>query len=1550
MYQIFIIHALRKVVYTIRTMSKVLFLPTLLLCILSCYWSTPQVAHAATALDAAESATPAEVTSIISDTFDINTIVINEIHYDPHTKTDAAEYIELYNNSDSVIDLSGWQLDGAVSFTIPYAILEPAQYLIIAQDPDTVARLWNVSASGPYEGRLSARGETVTLRDLNATVVDEVFYQLGFPWPTVGDWPGNSIGLIHPQLDNSLGGSWRSNAPTPATRNVQFSLDAPPHVEAVTHIPQQPLPNASVTVSARVRDPDGVQSVELSYQIVEPGQYISIMDAAYHAGWSTIPMQATMDADPRGTLYRADIPPDVQQHRRLIRYRVRVSDSADNAISAPYADDPQPNFAYFVYGNLPTWSGSIKPGVDPPVTYDFNAMQPLPVYHLISQHDDVRAALFESQYVGGDYPWKGTLVYDGTVYDHIGYRARGGGWRYALGKNMAKFDFNRGHYFQGHDDFGNPYPHKWDKLNLSAVIQHPHVQRRGEHGLSEAVGYKLFNLAGVAAPHTNYAHFRIIDDAAEVTADQYEGDFMGLYLAVEQMDGTFLRTHELPDGNLYKMEKPTGYLNNQGQNAVRDRSDLDAFQDGYRYLVNGPNKEWWQANLDLEHYYSFRSIVEGIRHYDISEGKNFFYFLNPESNRWQIHPWDIDQTWSDTATGNGKEPFFDAKIFNHPDLARDYRNRLRELRDLLYNREQISILLNRYANLIDSPAGAPSMVEADRMMWDHNPIMTSSFIDITKVLPGAYYRWSPTDDFRGMVTVMEAYVKQRTSWIDSVLLEDDKVPFKPTISYSGPANYPADALQFTASAFSGPSGADDFAAMKWRMTELNYPGLSSYDPAQPDRYEINASWESGELTAYQPAISLPHGSCRPGRVCRARVRMKNTRGRWSHWSEPVEFIAGHPQQRVPQVLKISEIMYNPINLGATAGDELEFLEIKNVDKVPIDMSGMYFSTAIQYRFPDGVSLAGQGTIVLASNAQVFQKRYGFAPFGEYKGQLKNGGERIVLLDPSDRFVLSVEYDNNSPWPLISDEGGHSIVLDSHAIWLTDLNDTSQWRKSTLVIGSPNADDPAEIVINEVLANPGIAQVQSIELWNPTRRDVKLGHWYLSDDSAKPRKYRFPADTEVPAGGFRVLSVSEFAGISDGNSGGNSSGNSSTNDGENSDEQGFTLSPFGGFVYLFSATESGRFTGYQQRFDYGSSEPGYSFGRHVTSMREVRYPLLNPATMGEPNGEPVNGPIVVTRLRYHGDIENEFIELTNVSAAPVNLYDTGNVEDTWRLRGIFFDFPAGVWLQPNESLYLVPTNPKQFCASKIVQSQSQSSGRAPRVLGPYFTSLAEIGGEFTLLRPGTKPPTGPRPYFPVDSVRYSNSAPWPVVMDSPDAFLQRTTSSAYGDDPLSWTRSQANTVASAQLTANTPDSAPASQAAVKAVLCNINIQPNSKPAQWLLDAGWGQSTIEWTMHSEDNVRGYNLWGNTVDSVATAEALNQNLILAVTQEAAAATVAPVSYTHEYFTTTAQSGFDENGALGYDYYWLEAVGMDGSSIIVAFTSKSDQPSVLYLPVVDR
>src|SRR5690349_885932 len=62
-------------------------------------------------------------------------IVINELMYDPISGDDDDQYIELYNRSAKTIDLGGWQLSDAVSFTFPSnTLFAPGAYLVIARN------------------------------------------------------------------------------------------------------------------------------------------------------------------------------------------------------------------------------------------------------------------------------------------------------------------------------------------------------------------------------------------------------------------------------------------------------------------------------------------------------------------------------------------------------------------------------------------------------------------------------------------------------------------------------------------------------------------------------------------------------------------------------------------------------------------------------------------------------------------------------------------------------------------------------------------------------------------------------------------------------------------------------------------------------------------------------------------------------------------------------------------------------------------------------------------------------------------------------------------------------------------------------------------------------------------------------------------------------------------------------------------------------------------------------------------------------------------------
>ena len=388
-------------------------------------------------------------------------VVINEIHYDPDIKTELVEYIELHNTGSTNINLTGWYLSDGIAYQFPAGAVLPASgYVIVAQNPDHVQDKWRIISPslvfGPFEGKLDNDGEKIELCNANGEEIDQVDYQLGFPWPTVGDaisdnQPGTSysIQLINPMIDNDLGGSWRSAPPTPAAYNQSVYLDnPPPHIRQVSHSPKQPKSGETVTITARITDSDGIASVTVNLQFVNPGNYININDWQYNSNWlSYVMYDDGLYGDEMGgdDIYTAQIPGTLQIHRRLVRYRIETEDNNTNSLTVPYSDDSQPNFAYFVYDGVPSWSGAIKPG-DPGslgevVEYGEEVMRSLPVYHLLSKEQDVLNSLYlpgaqTGQYWGSDYRWYGTLVYDGEVYDHIRYRARGGVWRYAMGKNM----------------------------------------------------------------------------------------------------------------------------------------------------------------------------------------------------------------------------------------------------------------------------------------------------------------------------------------------------------------------------------------------------------------------------------------------------------------------------------------------------------------------------------------------------------------------------------------------------------------------------------------------------------------------------------------------------------------------------------------------------------------------------------------------------------------------------------------------------------------------------------------------------------------------------------------------------------------------------------------------------------------------------------------------------------------------------------------------------------------------------------------------------------
>jgi len=202
---------------------------------------------------------------------------------------------------------------------------------------------------------------------------------------------------------------------------------------------------------------------------------------------------------------------------------------------------------------------------------------------------------------------------------------------------------------------------------------------------------------------------------------------------------------------------------------------------------------------------------------------------------------------------------------------------------------------------------------------------------------------------------------------------------------------------------------------------------------------------SAEAVSHQDQIAL-NGSL----VLSARVRVQQT------WSALRRLTV-----RVPGVfdsLKITELHYHPLGGDdGTSHRDLEFVELKNTGGKPLDLSGVSFVSGIRFTFPDGSGIAGGAFKVLASNADAFLHRYGFAPFGEYEGQLDNGGETVTLSDASGDTIFSLTYSDRAPWPSEADGGGYSLVsVERNPSGSPD--DPRYWRASHNIHGSPGADE------------------------------------------------------------------------------------------------------------------------------------------------------------------------------------------------------------------------------------------------------------------------------------------------------------------------------------------------------------------------------------------------------------------------------------------------------------------------------------------------------------
>ena len=767
--------------------------------------------------------------------------------------------------------------------------------------------------------------------------------------------PGSSDFSMDLELSSLVN---NSPLPTPGVMNSvhRAATLIPPQIRQVAHSPVSPAPGQVVTITARITDPDGMDLVNLSYQTVDPGAYIRLTDAAYTTSWTTVQMRdngLNGDATANDSIYTVRIPAATQTNRRLVRYKITFEDDQGNVATVPYGDDEQPNFAYYVYSGLPAWQGAFRPGSTALQTFPTTLLDDLPVYSLIANGTDV----INSQYNGGSdaVRFRGTFVHDGVIYDHIEFKNRGEASTYVSGKNKWRFFFNRARDFPGKSDFGEKYSETWGSFSGDACASPWAAVHRGMAGVEEASAYKIFQLGGLPSPNTHYYHFRVVRGATETpaagsvisdpigTADgQYAGDFWGLYLAVEQPDGSFLDERGLPDGNVYKIEGNAGDKKSQGATQPVDSSDWNAFRDAH--VSGDPTEAWWRANMDMDAYYTFHALSRLTGNVDLRGGYNHYFYHRSSDGRWVPMPWDLDMMflpkshWSTSINGTNYPGVIHAykSLLQNPALALEYRNRVRELLDLLTSDAatgggQVGQLIDELAQTVNPAGQALTWADADAAMWNLHPrtqgtdgnasgqtnhrgnFYRTSFADSR--MGGGWTRWLRSPASSGTMEHEDsmAYLRDyaTNSWPGGAWTvnngdqlgygyqylaadaADPDIPQKPVATYAGAAGYPVSDLKFTSSAFADPQGTGTYAKTQWRLAEISGPGVSGFTAGGPRKYEIHSIWTSESASA-PGTVTIPFGIAQAGKTYRVRVRHQDSSGRWSHWSAPAQFAATSP--------------------------------------------------------------------------------------------------------------------------------------------------------------------------------------------------------------------------------------------------------------------------------------------------------------------------------------------------------------------------------------------------------------------------------------------------------------------------------------------------------------------------------------------------------------------------------------------------------------------------------------------------------------------------------
>lgn len=178
---------------------------------------------------------------LVAETPVAGDVIINEFMCDPTPRIGLkdAEYVEIYNRSNKIFNVSGWKLGDASSFgTVQNGWLLPNDYIVLTATANLDS--FTVATTVTSFPSLNNSDDAIVLYDNNGNKLDSIFYSIDWYHDTAKDDGGYSIERINPEDPCTDISDWRasnnSNGGTPGIINSVYDNTADAQVPSIIQI------------------------------------------------------------------------------------------------------------------------------------------------------------------------------------------------------------------------------------------------------------------------------------------------------------------------------------------------------------------------------------------------------------------------------------------------------------------------------------------------------------------------------------------------------------------------------------------------------------------------------------------------------------------------------------------------------------------------------------------------------------------------------------------------------------------------------------------------------------------------------------------------------------------------------------------------------------------------------------------------------------------------------------------------------------------------------------------------------------------------------------------------------------------------------------------------------------------------------------------------------------------------------------------------------------------------------------------------------------------